>query len=862
MTSALRLVPAAISHSEGAGRIGPLPFATTPLLGRHRQVAQIAERLIAPETRLLTLTGPGGVGKSRLAVEVGHAVRSCFADGVQLVRLAAVSDPALVPVVLARALEVRTMVADHFTWASAQERYCPLVIDNFEHLPEAAPALVEVLTACPHVTMLVTSRVPLNVSGEHEQQVPLLSTPSVEAEADPEILIQSDAVRLFVDRAGAATPGFLLTDGNAAAVARIARQLDGLPLAIELAAARTKHLSPDAIVERLATSNDVLRGGPLDRPPHQRGIGDTIGWSYDLLDRREQTLFRGLGVFAGGFLSQAAAFILGNDDSPVIQTPATNPRGVEPILDACISLADKSLIVNLGEFANQPRFSMLMTIRSFASAELRRKGEFEACRRKHAAWFLAMSRAAALELRGPSQTIWLDWLEVELPNLRTALAFFREQGDVVSLAMMTTGLSAFWLARGHVIEGSRWVRQTLTAEHASEIGPALRIDLCGAAGWLALRQGLIEESRGYAEESLAAARSGRNPLQIGGALRLLGDIEDRLTNYARAGELLRDALAAYRDAGDEIGMADALTGLAGIALDTGDYRYAEQLFRQAIDAATSAGDEMMLARVIDALSVTLHVKGDSTEALNCAEQALELFRTQGDVRGIAVAMDHVGKCSRSLGDLARSWSSHRDSLVWRRKFGDPRGLAVWLEAMAGLLESCGAYDTAACVLGGVDSIRQRGGFPIHNHEDAQLQPTLRRIREQLPSNRFDSSWARGSLMSLPDLLELARAEAERAVTAISHGDSQPDLAETVDGLASHGLTSREQEVAQLLALRLSDKEIARRLSISPRTVSTHVTAILGKLGAHSRREVLRFASGTNPDRAAGAMSFESSGADT
>ncbi|MBA3275969.1 MAG: hypothetical protein H0T72_09250 [Chloroflexia bacterium] len=332
-------------------------------------------------------------------------------------------------------------------------------------------------------------------------------------------------------------------------------------------------------------------------------------------------------------------------------------------------------------------------------------------------------------------------------------------------------------------------------------------------------------------------------------MRLLGDIEDRLTNYAYAGELLRDALAAYRDAENEIGIADALTGLAGIALDTGDYRYAEQLFHQAIDVATSAGDAMMLARVIDALSVTLHVKGASTEALNYAERALELFRTQGDVRGIAVATDHVGKCSRSLGDLTRAWSSHRDSLAWRRKFGDPRGLAVWLEAMAGLLESCGAYETAACVLGGVDSVRRRGGFPMHNHEKAQLQPTMCRVSEQLSSDRFDSAWSRGGQMSLPDIIDLASAEAERAVTALGPSDDEAPVDEALDRLAGHGLTSREQEVARLLALRLSDKEIARRLSISPRTVSTHVTVILGKLGVHSRRDVPRFAAEPGPDGA-------------
>nr|MBA2467810.1 protein kinase [Chloroflexia bacterium] len=429
MTSALRLVPTSISEMDGGG-IGPLPFSMTPLIGRETQVGLIVERLASPAIRLLTLIGPGGIGKTRLALEAGHALGPRFQDGARLLRLASVTDPALVPVTLARALDVRGSIDGGFDWARADERRCLLVIDNFEQVLEAAPTLVDVLSACPHVTMLVTSRVPLNVSGEHEHQVSQLSTPPDDGLDDPARLGQWDAVRLFVERAAAVRADFRLTTGNAAAVARIARQLDGLPLAIELAAAQSRHLSPDAIAERLTESNDVLTGGPLDRSPHQRGIRDTIGWSVDLLERDERALFRRLSIFAGGFLPQAAAFVCGpGDDSPMIQPPTALPRGVEPILDACISLADKNLIVDVGEFAYQPRFSMLLTIRSFAREELRRRGELELREERHAAWYAAFARAAAEAIRGPSQTIWLDWLEIEHANLRIALDWFREHGN-------------------------------------------------------------------------------------------------------------------------------------------------------------------------------------------------------------------------------------------------------------------------------------------------------------------------------------------------------------------------------------------------------------------------------------------------
>lgn len=296
MTIAVGIGSAPSTPVDNGATIGPIPFAMTPLIGREAHVAAIAGLLTSPVTKFLTLVGPGGIGKTRLALEAAHVVRPFFDDGAHLLRLASVTDPALVPVLLARALDVRGAIDDQHAWTTARDRRCLLVLDNFEQLLAAAPSVVEVLSHCPHVTILVTSRIPLHVSGEHEYQVPQMATPLDDAGSDPATLGWLDAVRLFVERAVAVQPNFRLTRENATAVTHITRQLDGLPLAIELVAAWSKYLSPEAIIDRLADAGEILQGGPVDRPPHQRSVRYTIAWSVDLLDAGEQLLFRRLSI--------------------------------------------------------------------------------------------------------------------------------------------------------------------------------------------------------------------------------------------------------------------------------------------------------------------------------------------------------------------------------------------------------------------------------------------------------------------------------------------------------------------------------------------------------------------------------------
>ena len=417
-----RIVPptdAPIPVSEAVAN-GPITGATTPLLGRDALVSTIVSRVADPSVRLLTLTGTGGIGKTRLAIEVAEEMASAFRDGVSILRFASVSDPAMVTLTVAHALNVRDPDSDG-AWALARDRHCLLVLDNLEQLMPAAPGLVEMLTHCPEVTLLITSRQPLRVSGEHEYPVPALETPRDDTAADPLALGAIDAVRLFVQRATAVKPDFQLSWENAAPVARICRMLDGLPLAIELAAAWIDQYTPQTIADRLEATTDFLRGGPEERPPHQRSLRDTIAWSYNLLNDEERIAFCRLAVFAGGFLAPAAAYVCQvSHVLPPIDEPERFDQAELAMLDICGALVDKNLIYKAGDEEGEPRFAMLRTIRGFALDELRDSGDWDDTAKRHAAWYDTRARSAEAAMGKRSQSQWLSRLDYDAANLRAA----------------------------------------------------------------------------------------------------------------------------------------------------------------------------------------------------------------------------------------------------------------------------------------------------------------------------------------------------------------------------------------------------------------------------------------------------------
>jgi non-specific serine/threonine protein kinase len=787
----------------------PLPSPRTRLIGREAERAVAGSLLLDDAVPLLTLTGPGGSGKTRLALAIASDLADRFAHGIVWVDLAPLADPSLVPATLARALglvPVAGLPIEEQLVRELRPRQTLLLLDNCEHVVVAVSALVaDLLVACPAVQVLATSRAPLRDRGE--QELPVEPFPLPAAGARPDVLAANEAIRLFVERAHAVNPCFTLTDANATTIAEICRRLDGLPLAIELAAARMKVLSVEALLALLGDRMRLLRGGSRDLPARQQTIRDTIAWSYALLEPAQQELFRRLSVFAGGCTLPAAAAVAGAQ--PVVE---------HDLLDGIGALADHSLL-RRSDGPDGPRFSMLETIREFALAELIAAGEEAAVRDRHAAWCRAMVEALDLHHTMQRDAARMGRLVPEQDNVRQALAWFAARGDALSLNLLSAAMSIFWPSLGLFAEARPWLHEAIA--HDDGVPTLIRARVWHEAGWLAMCQGELDVAAPLHAEGLRLAREAGEPYLLaeailsGGTLAFWqGDLERAAALMAEGQQAFQAIAAAFPTA--SVKAAAAAIFLGNIAFVAGDLPLAARHSEEAIAIARELGAGAELGYAVCGLGYARLLDGAIPEATACFLEA-----------------------------IARTWAG-----------GDDAFLARLFWAMAAVAATTEEREIAARLIGAADGLDARTGSAMWPADRVVADWCLERLAVALDAATLSTLRRAGAALTLEQAVAASRAVGswvlgEARAAAIWQATDAPDpgvdgraLVVVVSAGADGGdtawepadLTPREREILDLMSRRLSDAEIAARLVITTRAVETHVARVLAKLGAATRRD--------------------------
>ena len=725
-----------------------LPTHPTALLGRERELAEV-RRLFGDGARLVTLTGPGGTGKTRLALQVAAELLDHFPDGVFFVELAPLTEPDLAIATVAHVLGLREAggrsLRDTVT-SYLKDKHLLLVLDNFEQILVAAPLVADLLAACPMLKVLVTSRAVLRLRGEREFAVPPLALPDSESQTSVEALGQYAAVSLFGLRAVDAKADFSLTDENAPTVAEICRRLDGLPLAIELAAARIKVLSPEELLRRLERRLPLLTGGAWDLPARQRTLRDTIVWSYELLDEAERRLFRRLSVFVGGFTLAAAEAICTPDGE----------AGID-VLEGVASLVHMSLLRQHRGVDGEARFGMLETIREFALEQLEASGEAGRTQRLHAEHYLALAEIARPRLTGPDQSAWLARLQADHDNMRAALARSLEDRESTPIALgLAWALYRFWQRGGHVSEGRDWLARALARSALSD--GETRARLLNAAGVLARTHGDNPPARSFFEESLAIYRRLGDRGGLANALHNLGSVIRYEGDYERAAVLLDESVALWRVVGDRWGLAHALTIQGGVARDLGEDGAATALYEESLALLREVEDPWSVATQLGELGILVHEQGDRDRATSLFTQYLAIRRGLGDRMGTAWAFAKLGRVAHEQRDCERSSELYSQALRLYREIGNRWGPIVCVEGLAALAASTGRPRRSASLFGAAEVLREAIREPLPPPERAWLHQAVTAARALLADEDFAAAWAEGRAMTLEQAVAYALDE--------------------------------------------------------------------------------------------------------